>query len=313
MELKELDSFSLDEKFDLAKQLLVLCQDEATKVQALVKALCSLLPKLATDKKYGVLMKLTQVLHENAQKILIKDTYGTLDASVFASLQPLELISLANQMVAYLECGSYLSRELAMWGLMRLIPYMYDVNQKEFAQEIYVTSSESYMRSRALDVLTDLIFSLKEDDRLGMCYFFADVIKSNEDYGAKTFTIELLGHVAQALRPRERSLVADCIAPALYFSDIYLARAALEYFAETLPHLPENERYHYLQMVAALTSDVSLRLEAVAVVDRSLPLLTLDNERNTFLGILENYSEEVSISRGDSAPFEDAVLYSYRR
>jgi hypothetical protein len=258
-------------------------------------------------------MKLTEFLHENAQKILIKDTYGTLDASVFASLQPLELISLANQMVAYLECGSYLSRELAMWGLMRLIPYMYDVNQKEFAQEIYVTSSESYMRSRALDVLTDLIFSLKEEDRIGMCYFFADVIKSNEDYGAKTFTIELLGHVAQALRPRERSLVADCIAPALYFSDIYLARAALEYFAETLPHLPENERYHYLQMVAALTSDVSLRLEAVAVVDRSLPLLTLDNERNTFLGILENYSEEVSISRGDSAPFEDAVLYSYRR
>lgn len=313
VDLKELDCFSSDEKFDLAKRLLATCQGETTKIPMTVKTLCHLLPRLAVNERYGVLMKLAQVLHDNAQKVFVKDAYSTLDPSVFASLQPLELISLANQMVAYLENGSYTSRETAMWGLMRLIPYMHDINQKEFAQEIYITSSESYMRSRALDVLSDLIFSLREDDRIGMCHFFADIIKSNEEYGAKTFTIEFLGRVIQALKPAERSLIADCIAPALYFSDIYLARAALEYFAEALPHLPENERYHYLQMVAALTSDVSLRLEAVAVVDRSLSLLASDNERATFLSILENYSEEVSISRGDSYSFEAATLYSYRR
>lgn len=289
-DLREVELLSNDEKYRLVVALFEHCTKDPAAALIILRFVGDIIPCVHPSKRFACLVKLVDVV-QNSDKLQGKDIYDVLDFSVVESLQPLELLSLANQLSDYLQKSYEVSREAALWGLIRIIPYMHDINRKEYAQEIFLMSSNPDLRKPVLEALIHLLFNLDLKARLSLTHFFADVLKAQNDGVEKIFVLKLLKHVTPTLPAKERVVVADCVAPLLYYADGELVKVSLGYFASVISLMPEDQRYHYTQLVAGMINDLSVRSDALMTIEKVLAFLPTENERSEFRDVLKDYGK----------------------
>lgn len=285
--LQQIECLSADEKYNLAVDLLNTCEEKTEVMNQVVRAVSLIIPYMASDKRYSCLRRLLSILR-NAEDLYDKDVYDVLDFSVVESLQPLELLSLANILSHDMHSSQGVTREASMWGLIRLIPYLHSINQKEYAQDVCLMFSDPDCHQSVLSGLCALVFSLNQQNRLNLVSFFASSLKSMEDPESKFLTVELLKRVTASLPEKERVVVADCVAPLLYYTTSpELVKQTLDYFASVINLMPMNQRYHYTQLVAGMINDLSVRREVLFVIEKAIPFLSTECDRSEFRDILK--------------------------
>lgn len=289
-DFREIELLSHDEKYSLVVALLKHSVQEPKIAAILVRFVGNMIPYIHSSKKYTCLMNLIDTV-QNSNELYGKDIYDVLDFSVVESLQPLEILSLANQLSDYLHKGSKISMEVAMWGLIRIIPCMHGINQKEYAQEIFFLSTDADMQKHAMETLVCMMFNLDLKARLSLTHFFADILKGQHENAEKIFVLKLFKHVTPTLPAKDRVVVADCVAPLLYYADGELVKVALDYFSVVIGLMPENQRYHYTQLVVGMINDLSVRADALATIEKVLAFLPTESERSEFRDVLKDFDQ----------------------
>lgn len=289
-DLREIELLPNEEKYSLIVALLERSVQEPQIAATIVRFVGSIIPCVQSSKRFTCLMRLIDAV-QNSKELYGKDIYDVLDFSAVESLQPLEVLSLANQLSDYLYKGSRISQESALWGLIRIIPCMHSVNQKEHAQEIFLRSVDKDMRKHVMEALVCMMFNLDLKARLGLTHFFADILKGQNDSAEKIFILQLFKHVTPTLPAKDRVVVADCVAPLLYYADGDLAKVALDYFSVVIGLMPEDQRYHYTQLVTGMINDLSVRAEALATVEKVLAFLPTESERSEFRDVLKGFDQ----------------------
>lgn len=289
-DLRKIELLSHDEKYSLVAVLLEHSAREPGSAAIVVRFVGSIIPYVHSSKRYTCLMNLIDTV-QNSGELCGKNIYDVLDFSVVKSLQPLEVLSLANQLSDYLHKGPQIAQETALWGLVRVIPCMHEINQKEHAQEIFLKSADERVGKHVMEALVYLMFNLDLRARLSLTHFFADVLKGQNDSAEKIFILKLFKHVTPTLPDRDRVVVADCVAPLLYYADATLVKVALDYFGVVIALMPEDQRYHYTQLVSGIINDLSVRAEALATIEKVLAFLPTESERSEFRDVLRDYNQ----------------------
>lgn len=287
-EFCEFECLDGQEKYECTMKLLEACERNKECVDRVMRFVGHVVPHLKSEMRFGCVQRVIRILHES-EAVFGKDVYNVLDFSIVRSLQPLELISLANTLADYMNHPDNQSPGVSLWGLVRLIPYIHSVNQKEFAHEIYQLNRKAGLRQDALEGLTSLIYSMDQRGRSDMIFFFTDVIKGNEDGEAKQFALDLLKGVIGTLPESDRVMIADTVAPLLYYSDTALVKKAIAFFASVMSLIPQQDRFHFTQILAGLIHDGTLRRDVVDAIEKSLPFLAGENERAHFRGLLRQF------------------------
>jgi len=309
-DIREIERLSSEEKYECVHKLLDACENDKNCIGRVVRYVGTMIPYISSDKRYACISKIIRILHDS-EEIYGKDVYNLLDFSIVKSLQPLELISLANMLSDYMNQEDNQRREMSMWGLIRIIPYLHSVNQKEFAHDIYLWFDDEKIRDHVLEGLTSLIYSMDQNNRYDMIFFFADILKGNESPTIKYFALELLKNVIAALPEGDRVLVADNVAPMIYFTDTQLVKKSLEFFASVISILPAADRFHYTQLIAGLINDRSVRSEVMQAIEKALPFLTTQNEKIQFMDLLKQFDSDSS-AKSDEDGFEYESAYYHR-
>lgn len=308
-DFREIELLSHGEKYSLVAALLEHSIQEADSAALMVRFVGSIIPYVHSSKKYTCLMNLIDTV-QHSDELRGKDIYDALDFSVVKSLQPLEVLSLANQLSGYLHKGPQIAQETALWGLVRVIPCMHEINQKEHAQEIFLKSADESMGKHVMEALVYLMFNLDLRARLSLTHFFADVLKGQNDSTEKIFILKLFKHVTPTLPDKDRVVVADCVSPLLYYADSDLVKVALDYFGVVIGLMPENQRYHYTQLVTGIINDLSVRADALATIEKVLAFLPTESERSEFRDVLKDFNqlhhdEDMDVARVAIAIEED--------
>lgn len=298
-----------DDTYRMIRTLIENCRVEKDLIPQVVQVAGYVIPQLGSGKRFTCLVRILEVLHES-EHLYGKDVYNLLDFSVVRALMPLEIISLANILAGYVNQSPHRLKEVSIWGLVRLIPYMHSINQKEYANEIFQMHSDPQMHRQVLESLTTLIYSMDQGDRSNLIYFFADVFRKNESSEDKFFTIELLEKVTPALPERERLHVAEYAAPLVYFSDTNLVRKAIGFFSAIISLLPSEERFYYTQTVASLINDLSVKQDVIHAIEKSLPFLVRPEEKIQFVDLLKQFRQTEDVYEAQpSLEFDEARLY----
>ncbi|MBF0105075.1 MAG: hypothetical protein HQM16_07075 [Deltaproteobacteria bacterium] len=288
------DFMTAHEKLEASQKLLSYCFKNIKqwgRVERILSRILSLIPHVPSAKRYHCLSEIMELLLKS-HRLQTRDIYNVLDFSVVESLQPLEILTLANTLADQMNQNDDVLREASLWGLIRLIPHMHSVNQREYAHDVFYLHRDFCLRGCVLEALTTLIFSMDQEARAGMIFFFADILKENDCRDAKYFTLHLLQCVTASLPEGERVLVADVVLPLVYFSDIEIVKRAVDFFAVTISLLPQSERGHYTQVIAGLINDLSVKPHVVNVLERALPFLSGEDEREHFRELLDQYHSD---------------------
>lgn len=298
-DLHDIEQLTAEEKHGLAMSLVDYAQTHTKHLDRIARVVGFMVPYLPANRRFPFLSRLINVLHAS-EKDFGKDIYNALDFSVARFLQPLELLSLANLLSEFMHSQNNKWREASMWGLIRVIPHLHPVNQKEYAQDIYLLGAYPEMRSKVVDGLTSLIYSLNQEARTDLTVFFADMLKKQDVLGSRGFAIDLLVRVTPSLAEEDRVMLADHVSPLIYFTDTDLVKKTIRYFASVISLLPVNERHHYTHMIAGLVNDNTLRTDVIQAIEKSLPFLSNSKDKLQFLELLMQYRNTVTEAHDDS-------------
>lgn len=306
---RSVERLSADQKYKCILELLNACERDKELMTRVIRCVGYMIPHIGSGRRFACLVRILEILHSSEQ-LYGKEVYNLLDFSIVNSLQPLELISLANILNDYIRESENLLKEISIWGLVRLIPHMHSVNQKEYANEIFKMHTDLNMRGQVLDSLITLIYSMDQGDRADLMMFFADNLKSLEPVSEKFFTLELLQKVTPALPEKERLHIADQAAPLIYFTDTELVKRSVDFFSVIISLLPQQDRFHYTQLVAGLINDASVKSHVRHAIEKSVPFLVSEEEKNQFRILLKQFETEPNFveDRGDTN-LERAYLY----
>ena len=177
--LRDIAHFKCEEKFTVACDLVDACMRDKTIIPHVMRSLGGLIPQLRSDCRFRCVVKILD-LSEQAPSISRKDLFHVLDFALMQSLLPLEMITLATMLADGVAEHQGVLREAFMWGLIRVIPFMHAVNQKEYAFDIFRLQEDAVLRVQVLEALTTLIFSMDQENRVDMTFFFLDNLKRNE-------------------------------------------------------------------------------------------------------------------------------------
>lgn len=302
-DLHTIEPLTAEEKHGLAVSLIDYAQTHTKQLDRMARIVGFMVPYIPANKRFSLLSRLINVLHDS-EKDFGKDIYNALDFSVARYLQPLELLSLANLLSEFMHSQNNKWREASMWGLIRIIPHLHAVNQKEYAQDIYLLGAYPEMRGKVVDGLTSLIYSLNQEARTELTVFFADMLKKQDVLGSRGFAIDLLVRVTPSLPEEDRVIVADHVSPLIYFSDADLVKKSIRYFATVISLLPENERHHYTHMIAGLINDNTMRADVIRAIEKSLPFLTNSKDKLQFVELLMQYRNALT----ETEVFDEASL-----
>jgi hypothetical protein len=305
VDFREIEVMESQARHELVEVLMTCLEDmtfeDSDTVENITGLVANTIPFELSQNRYEVLMRLVRVLQESDQ-LFGREVYEALDYPVLRSLQPLELLSLANELAGYTknELGS--SKIAPVWGLARIIPYLHPINQKEYAQDIFELSSDINFRTHVLDALSSLVFCLEQKSRMDMVFFFAEILKSDEDLERKCLVIDLLKKVTSSLPEKDRVMLADCLAPLIYDDRYRLVARVMGYYAKVISLLPSDYRLHYTQMIAGLAADFSVRRDVLHVIERALPFLHEDHDKTPFYELLMQYgaknTQEETVQEG---------------
>jgi len=287
-DLNDIEQLSSDEKYSLATDLVDYTEKNTDTLDRIARIVGYMVPYISSDKRFSLLSRLINLLHES-EKDFGQDIYNALDFSVARLVHTLELISLANLLSEFMHSKNNKWRQASMWGLIRVIPHLHSVNQKEYATDIYMLGQYKEMREKVVDGLTSLIFSLEQDQRTELTIFFADMLRQQDVLGSRFFAIDLLARVTPALAEEDRIMVADHVSPLIYFTDVDIVKKSVSFFASIISLLPVGERFHYTQMIAGLINDKEVHSEIVSAIERSLPFLLDSREKLQFVELLMQY------------------------
>ncbi len=311
----DIGSLNGEERLNCVKRLIAECESDTNIVMRVLPQIVSLVPLVNQDQRYHCIHRIISLLNAHPQTGT-RDMYNILDFAVVKSLQPLELISLAGELAGHMNGGGHASqRESNAWALIRLIPYLHPINQKEFAHDLYMLHRDEHLRTMVLDGLCSLIYSMDQYSRSDMTFFFADELKRNEIPADKFFVLELLKRVTPVLPESDRIQLADGIAPLLFYTDTLLVKRAIDFFANVISILPPGERFHYAQLTAGLINDFSVRHDVVIVLEKAIPFLSGEAEKMQLSELIHQF-EDSEGSRRDASSwefvFESATVASER-
>lgn len=294
--LRDIAHLKCEEKFTIASDLIDACGRDKTIIPHVVRCVGGLVPQLRSDCRFRCVVKILD-LSQQASNISRKDLFHVLDFALMQSLLPLEMITLANMLADGVTQQQGVLREAFMWGLIRVIPFMHAVNQKEYAFDIFHLQEDESLRVQILEALTTLIFSMDQENRVDMTFFFLDYLKRNESEEIKTFTLELMKKVAPVLPENDRLQVADTVVPLMYFGEEIVAKKTIDFLACSIGLLDEGERFHYAQMVAGLLDKPSLRTGAAEALERIIHFLNDEQDREELRQVMnrrqaDSFSEQ---------------------
>lgn len=309
LDTREFELLDASQRAECVSLLFDVCEVNKRLVGRSVQVLFQMIPFLPSGRRYGVLTRAI-VLFAHAEDLAGREISGMLDDAVINSLQPLELISFAQYFSNLMLEGDAHTKELALWGLTRLISRLHTVNQKEFALDVFRMSMQPRLRSVVLEALNALIYSMDQSSRSSLIFFFAETLKRNESGEMKYFVLDLLKKVTPALPERNRIVIADTVAPLAFFSDTKLVKRSIDFFAEIISLLPAEDRVHYTEIVAGLINDSAVRSEVFRAVGKALPFLPTDTDRDHFRELLRQYHAGNSgLSDHDESSFDMAYYY----
>lgn len=310
--VSEFNHHDADQKYRVLRELFEYCNINKDLLPQTLKLSGYIVPQLGSGRRFACLVRIFEILHDSEQ-LFGKDIYNLLDFSIVRALMPLEVISLANILAGYVNSSPHRLKEVSIWGLVRLIPHMHSVNQKEYANEIFQMHTEPQIRSQVLESLTTLIYSMDQSDRANLIHFFADVFKKNESAGDKYFTVDLLEKVTPALPEHDRTYVAEHVVPLIYFSDTRLVKKAIEFFSMIINLLPSSDRFYYAQTITSLINDLSVKSDVIHAIEKSLPFLIRPEERNQLADILKQFgrtSYSSDVDDDQESFLQEAQLYN---
>lgn len=285
---RDIESLDVEQRYECIELLFAVSDVNPRVVGKVMSSVCKMIPYVSTDKRFSALTRMIALLH-SAEDVFGREFYNMFDEGMVNSFMPLELISLAHLLSEGMQTASEAIKEVSLWGLVRVIPHLHPVNQKEFALDIYEMHTHPLLRSTILEALNSLIYSMDQHSRSAMTFFFAETLKRDEEAEAKYFALDLLKKVTPALPENDRLVIADTVAPLIFFSDTRLVRRSIDYFAEAIHLLPAEDRFHYTEIVAGLINDVSVRSEVVRAIYKALPFLAGDSDRGHFSELIRQY------------------------
>lgn len=301
-----------DKCIDWPAEIEKLLHDHAGELAAVTHALSSvgcLVPQMPATLRLQTVHRMLD-LCEKMELPTGRSSLHFLDGRLMQALQTPERLQLATRLRQRLEDSRIFARETAMWGLVRTIPHLHSIHQKEFAQSIFSLCVDNYMRHHALEGLCTLIFSLSREPRIEMVLFFTEELKRENKFLTRYFTLELLKKVASALPAGHLLLVTDAVAPMIYHTDSDVVRKTLDFYISVMNFISPEQRYSYAQMLAALANDASLREDVIAALERIVPLLPHNEERSSFRELLESSENTISGYNFDSLEGLFEPLYS---
>lgn len=266
--------------------------DGISMAQSLITLGC-LIPQMPETSRLGAVEKILD-LCQSTDLPYGKSTFHFLDNGLMQSLSPSQRAQIAARLRKSMDESRHFTREATLWGLVRVIPFLHSIHQREYAQSIFSLCGDGTMRHHALEALCSLIFSLSREPRMMLMMFFADELRRENDFLTKYFTLELLKKTSSALPEEPLLQVVDRVAPLIYSTDSDVVRKALDYFVAIMSFIPGGQRYCYIQMLSGLVNDGALREDVIVALDRLVPLLPTDEERACFREILG--AQEISIS-----------------
>lgn len=277
-------------------------------MQALINVGC-MIPQIQSSMRLILVHRLLD-LSETIELPLGRSSFHFLDNMLVESLAPDERLQIAQRLSLKITDGLLFTRETYLWGLVRVIPHLHPIHQKEYAQTIFSLSEDSMMRHHALDALCTLIFSLAREPRMGMVLFFVDELIRDSKFISKYFALELLKKTASSLIENELILVADKIAVFIFNTDPDVVRKTCDYYASIMSFIPMSQRASYTQMIASLATDESLREDIFMTLERIIPVLPQSEERNRFCDLLKNEESRISGVYFDSSEGLFEPLYT---
>lgn len=307
VDLRDLDALSADELSEFLNGLITMPVGNAVTAENILSCFTYAIPKFDTNRRFAYVAKMLAI-SEKLESNSGRAAFHFLATGLLRSLSTTERVTLAGMMRDNMVSHQSITHEAAMWGLIRIIPHLHNLNKKEFAHDIFMMSRDPQMRHHVLEGLTALIFSLDRDDRTGMVMFFAEGLKRECPYLLKYFTIELLKKIVSALPEAERLLIADAVAPLVFHTDQDLVRNSLDFFVTVMGFIDETQRYHYAQMLATLLGDVGLQDDAVVALERILPYLGDEIERQVIRAQLEPFAGFDDPGLGDALLFLEPLF-----
>lgn len=283
-------------------------KDAAGVMQTLINVGC-MIPQIQSSMRLILVHRLLD-LCETIDMPMGRASLHFLDNVLVESLAPDERIQIAQRLSKKIADELLFTRETYLWGLVRIIPHLHPIHQKEYAQAIFTLSEDSMMRHHALDALCALIFSLAREPRMGMVLFFVDELSRDSKFLSKYFALELLKKTASALPENELVMVADKIAVLIFHTDPDVVRKTCDYFASIMSFIPLAQRASYAQMMATLVSDENLREDVFMALERIVPLIPQSEARLQFCDLLKNDESCVSGVYFDSSEGLFEPLYS---
>ena len=291
----EIERLDTDKRYELTSNLLQACENgdvqDELQIETVTALISNTIPYIDSQKRFEKVMGLVDFLATTHCKYGRK-VYDALEFPLLRSLQPLEVLSLANHISDLAKAQVGEMQSAPVWGLIRVIPYLHPINQKEYAQDIFEMARDASFRAYAIEALSALIFSLEQKSRMDMVFFFAEVLKGEQDLTQKCLVIELLKKVTASLQEHDRLLLADCLAPWIYDDNYELVSHVLSYYAKCISLLPNSYRVHYTQMISGLVNDFSIRKDVLNVIERALPFISNDKEKTQFYELLLQYGSK---------------------
>lgn len=276
--LRDIAHLGGEEKFVIVNDLFDACARDPDIIPRVIRCVSGLVPHLRSDKRFRCVTRILR-LAEQAPSVTRKDLFHVLDYALMQSLLPLEMIALAGLLADGMlhHAGSY--RNACVWGLIRVIPFMHVVNQKEYAQDIFALHQERELEQEVIEALTALIYSMDQQNRVDLAFFILENLKRNESAEVKSFTLELLNKIIPVLPENDRLQVADTVVPLLYFGEEPVTKKSIVFMTSIIGLLEETERVHYAQMMAGLLGRPNVHQLVMESIDRMIPFLNDEEDR----------------------------------
>ncbi|EKD51832.1 MAG: hypothetical protein ACD_62C00170G0006 [uncultured bacterium] len=287
-ELSKMLCLSETHQQQLIEALFTSAQAQTTSSEPTILFIVSALPFVPQSRQFAYLMRLIPLFGK------IKDAHkanlrNLIDEEVANNLRPLEQISLAHELSNLLKDSNPIQVEIALGGLVKIIPQLHLVNQKEFLHDILDLSQQSALHELTREALTALLLSLESSHCADLALFFADLLKKENWLSRRYFIIDLLKQIVSLLPENDRLMLADQVAPMIYFSDMTLVKKTISFFATTISLLPITQRFYYAQMIASLINDYNMRADVIDAVEKAIPHLANEHEKLLFLELLSQF------------------------
>ncbi len=258
-----------------------------------LRCLIEMTPNLEPDKLF---YRLSQIISLLNIKMPIQgiNQKTVISSEIIEKLQPLELISLAYELSEHMKGSGLLINDTSFWGLINILPHLHPLNQKEFAYDVFMLTTNPDKQALVLDGLTSLLFQTDHDGKMNLTMFFAEMLNKEDQPHTRYFIIDLLTNMTPALPEVERVLIADHVAPFIYFEDLQLVKKSIDYFASVICLLPAHERFSYAEMIAGLSNNNSVRNEIINAIKKAVPFLESHHEKTTMLDLLSQLENETT-------------------